>query len=57
MGSGCWSCGRLIIFNTIDPQFKSSHWQKKFSSNCIKKKNKVKETGNGPFKKTLMVII
>ena len=57
-GRSCGSVGRAVASDTTGLQFKSSHWQKfiyiehLFTVNCIlKRQNKEKEAGNGPFKK------
>ena len=56
LGGGCGSVGRVVASDTRGPRFKSSHWQKfiyiehLFTVNCeLKRRNKEKEAGNGPF--------
>ena len=63
MGSGCGSVGRAVASDTRGPRFESSHQQNKFyiehllTVNCVlKRRNKEKEAGNGPFKKSLKII-
>ena len=51
MGGGCGTVGRVVISDTKDLQFQSSHWQYFLDVNCVKKTQiKKKEAGNGHLK-------
>ena len=44
-GSGCGSVGRVVAFDTRDPQFESSHQQNLFTLNSIEKAKRKEKRG------------